>query len=49
MENLDKVVGFIFSRSGFTKEAEDYCKEKGIACSEDKKWLESGKLKPPVV
>jgi hypothetical protein len=37
MENLDKVVGFIFSRSGFTKEAEDYCKEKGIACSEDKR------------
>jgi hypothetical protein len=37
------VVGFIFSRKGFTKEAEEYCKEKGIACSEDEKWLETGK------
>jgi hypothetical protein len=44
-ENLERVVGFIFSRSGFTKEAEDYCREKGIACSEDESWLESGKLK----
>ena len=42
-ENLERVVGFIFSRSGFTKEAEEYCKEKGIACSEDEKWLETGK------
>ncbi|MCP5054081.1 MAG: hypothetical protein GY940_43335, partial [bacterium] len=24
-ENLERVVGFIFSRSGFTKEAEEYC------------------------
>jgi hypothetical protein len=48
-ENLERVVGFIFSRSGFTKEAEAYCKEKGIACSEDERWLETGKLKPPVV
>ncbi len=22
-----------------TKEADDYCREKGIACSEDEKWL----------
>ncbi|UCH96172.1 MAG: hypothetical protein JSV88_04760 [Candidatus Aminicenantes bacterium] len=42
-EKIDRTVGFIFSRSGFTKEAEDYCKEKGIACSEDERWLESGK------
>jgi hypothetical protein len=42
LENLERVVGFIFSRSGFTKEAEAYCKEKGIACSEDERWLESG-------
>jgi len=48
-EKLERVVGFIFSRSGFTKEAEDYCKEKGIACSEDDRWLESGNLKSPVV
>jgi hypothetical protein len=40
IENLDRVVGFIFSRAGFTKEAEDYCKEKGIACSDDVIWLE---------
>jgi hypothetical protein len=39
-ENLERVVGLIFSRSGFTKEAEEYCKEKGIACSEDEKWLD---------
>jgi hypothetical protein len=44
MESLDRVIGFIFSRSGFTKEAEDYCKARGIACSEDERWLESGKL-----
>jgi hypothetical protein len=47
-ENLERVVGFIFSRIGFTKEAEDYCREKGIACSEDQRWLESGKSKPAV-
>jgi hypothetical protein len=42
-ENLERVVGFIFSRSGFTADAEEYCREKGIACSEDERWLESGK------
>jgi hypothetical protein len=42
-ENLERVVGFIFSRGGFTKEAEEYCREKGIACSEDESWLETGK------
>jgi hypothetical protein len=42
-ENLERVVGFIFSRVGFTVEAEDYCREKGIACSEDESWLELGK------
>ncbi len=42
-ENIERAVGFIFSRSGFTTEAEDYCKEKGIACSEDERWLETGK------
>jgi hypothetical protein len=48
-ENLERVVGFIFSRGGFTKEAEAYCKEKGIACSEDERWLETGNLKSPLV
>jgi hypothetical protein len=38
-EKLTNVVGFIFSRSGFTNEAEDYCKMKGFACSEDERWL----------
>ena len=41
-ENLERVVGFIFSRGGFTKEADQYCNKKGIACSEDEKWLDSG-------
>ena len=49
LENLDRAVGFIFSRCGFTKDAQDYCKEKGIACSEDERWLESGELKLPIV
>jgi hypothetical protein len=49
LENIERAVGFIFSRGGFTKEAEDYCKEKGIACSEDDRWLETGKLKSPLV
>ncbi|MCX6582854.1 MAG: hypothetical protein NT166_21975 [Candidatus Aminicenantes bacterium] len=38
-EKIERAVGFIFSRSGFTKEAEEYCKEKGIACSENERWL----------
>ena len=42
LENIDRAVGFIFSRSGFTKEAEDYCRERGIACSDDERWLETG-------
>ena len=47
LENLEQkaVVGFIFSRSGFTQEAEAYCQKKGIACSEDERWLDTGKLK----
>jgi len=39
-ENLDRVVGFIFSRCGFTKDAEAYCRKYGIACSEDERWLD---------
>jgi hypothetical protein len=41
IEGIDRAVGFIFSRSGFIQEAEEYCKEKGIACSEDERWLGS--------
>jgi hypothetical protein len=44
LENIQRTVGFIFSRGGFTIDAEAYCKEKGIACSEDERWLETGKL-----
>ncbi|MCU0290245.1 MAG: hypothetical protein MUF15_28150 [Acidobacteria bacterium] len=40
LEKIERAVGFIFSRSGFTPEAEDYCKERGISCSEDKRWLD---------
>ncbi|MGD2090949.1 MAG: hypothetical protein PVH61_32545 [Candidatus Aminicenantes bacterium] len=40
LENIERAIGFIFSSSGFTREAEDYCLEKGIACSEDSRWLE---------
>jgi hypothetical protein len=40
LENIERAVGFIFSSSGFTGEAEAYCREKGIACSEDDRWLE---------
>ncbi|MCP4149641.1 MAG: hypothetical protein GY757_17985, partial [bacterium] len=40
LENIERAVGFVFSHSGFTKEAEEYCLKKGIACSEDDKWLD---------
>lgn len=39
IEEVERAVGFIFSRSGFTQEALDYCKSKGIACSDDERWL----------
>ncbi len=39
-ENIERVAGFIFSRSGFTKEALAYCKKKGIAYSDDVRWIE---------
>jgi hypothetical protein len=38
-EHIERAVGFIYSRCGFTAEAEAYCQEKGIACSEDERWL----------
>jgi hypothetical protein len=40
LENIKRAVGFIFSRGGFTGEAEEYCKKRGIACSDDERWLE---------
>jgi len=39
-ESLTRVLGFIFSRPGFTRDAETLCREKGIACSYDERWLE---------
>jgi len=42
LENLERAIGFIFSRSGFTAEAEAHCRAKGIASSEDERWLETG-------
>ncbi len=41
LKNLELVIPFIFSHPGFTREAEDYCREMGIACSEDDCWLEN--------
>ncbi|MCP4151907.1 MAG: hypothetical protein GY757_29465 [bacterium] len=41
LEKIERAVGFIFSRCGFTKEAEDYCRGKGIACSDAEEWLDT--------
>ncbi len=40
-EKIDRAVGLVFSRKGFTDEAEDYCREMGFACSEDERWLDN--------
>ncbi len=45
IEKLERTIAFIFSLSGFTQEAEEYCQEKGIACSDNDRWLEKGKEK----
>ena len=39
-ENLSPVIGFVFSRSGFTTEAQAYLQEKGIAFSDNEGWLD---------
>ncbi len=39
-ENIGKYICFVFSRSGFTNEAEQFCNEKGIAYTGDERWLE---------
>jgi hypothetical protein len=39
-EKLSPVIGFVFSRKGFTKSAENYLKVKTIAISSDDRWLE---------
>ncbi|MCP4220511.1 MAG: hypothetical protein GY765_38135, partial [bacterium] len=38
-EKPGRTVEIIFSFGGFTGEAEEYCKEKRIACVEDARWL----------
>jgi hypothetical protein len=40
IEGIERAIGFIFSACGFTSEAEEYCRESGIACSDDERWLE---------
>ncbi len=41
IEEIKRSIGFIFSRSGFTKEAADYCKEHHLAFSSDEQWLDT--------
>ncbi|MCP4692886.1 MAG: hypothetical protein GY859_32890, partial [Desulfobacterales bacterium] len=38
-EAIEKVVGFVFSRLGFTRGALDFFKEHRIAWSDDERWL----------
>lgn len=40
IEGLEKAVVLVFSRPGFTEEAEDFCLRNKIAYSDDEKWLE---------
>ncbi|MCP4404455.1 MAG: hypothetical protein GY801_45030 [bacterium] len=39
-EQIEKAVSFVFSRNGFTKEALTYFRERGIAYSDDERWLD---------
>lgn len=39
IEEIERSVGFVFSRQGFTKEAEEFCRKKGIAYSSDERWV----------
>jgi hypothetical protein len=45
-ENLEPVTGFVFSRKGFTVEAESYLREKGIAYTDDMNWIEVSNVPP---
>ncbi len=38
-ESLDPVIGFVFSRKGFTRDAISFLKASGIAYSDDERWL----------
>ncbi|MCP4215247.1 MAG: hypothetical protein GY765_11345, partial [bacterium] len=39
-EKLDPVIGFVFSRKGFTGDAISFLKAEGIAYSDDERWLD---------
>lgn len=39
VEQLEKSIGFIYSRKGLTAEAEKRCQEQGIAYSSNERWL----------
>ncbi|MBT3388641.1 MAG: hypothetical protein HN417_11965 [Desulfobacula sp.] len=41
LENIEKVVLFVFSSNGFTQDALSFMKERGIAWSADARWLDS--------
>ncbi|MGE5339850.1 MAG: hypothetical protein ACM3SY_00060 [Candidatus Omnitrophota bacterium] len=40
MKRKDFTLWVYFPRNGFTKEAEDYLKETGIAYTSDERWLD---------
>lgn len=40
IENLSPVTGFIFSRKGFTQDAETFLDQNGIAFSDNEQWLD---------
>ena len=39
-ENLNRVIGFIFSRKGFTKDCEEFLQANHIAYTDDEQWLD---------
>ncbi|MCP4146667.1 MAG: hypothetical protein GY757_02860, partial [bacterium] len=39
-ENVRLALPFVFTLSGLTAEAEDFCRQKGIAYSTDNRWLD---------
>jgi hypothetical protein len=41
IEGLPRVVGFIFSRNGFTPEAVAYCRTNGLAYTDSEQWLDT--------
>jgi hypothetical protein len=41
LEKIDRAVGFVFSRKGFTDEAVEYLTENAFAYSDDERWLDN--------